>query len=273
MAKAKKMSIKKVKKAPKATLIYIFLIPMFVSTALSLFNADYANFTAKLVGFLLLIGSSKSIDAGLKQEQEYNSSTFAQAPRRKYKFLGSIGVGVAIAFIGFMVTHLAPINIVFSAVIGGLGAYLYYGKDPSVDKIPKDGGVNYHKLIKDLNEAEDKLDLIKKDKESISDVELKVAIGNTLSKAHDILENIKEDPKDIHIVRKFMVVYLDGIKDVVSQYNSIDKEVLDSSFRDRLIELLIDASARFEEELVRLKSNEVFDLDVQIDALKEQLKH
>jgi len=70
-----------------------------------------------------------------------------------------------------------------------------------------------------------------------------------------------------------MVVYLDGVKDVISQYNSIDKEVLDYGFRARLIELLIDASSRFEKELQRLKSNEIFDLDVQIDALKEQLKH
>jgi hypothetical protein len=69
-----------------------------------------------------------------------------------------------------------------------------------------------------------------------------------------------------------MVVYLDGIKDVVNKYNSIDKKLLDNSFKERLIELLNSATKRFEEDLERLKSNEIFDLDVQIDSLKQQLK-
>jgi len=273
MAKAKVKKLKIFDRAPRAILIYIFLIPMFVSTILSLFSQDYANFIAKLIGFALLFGSSKLIDKGLENEYNYKKATFTTAPKHKYKLYGAITLTIALLFIGFMVTHLNPINVVFSSIIGGVGAYLYYGKDPSVDKLPKESGVNYQKLIKDLNEAQEKLDLIDKEKEKIKDYELKKAIDNAASKAHDILENIKQDPKDLQVARKFMVVYLDGVKDVISQYNSIDKDVLDSSFRDRLIELLIEASSRFEKELQRLKSNEIFDLDVQIDALREQLKH
>ena len=273
MAKAKKMKMKIFDKAPKATIVYIFLIPMFVSTILSLFNGNYANFVAKLIGFILLLGSAKLLDKGLEAEYNYKKATFTQAPKVKYKLFGAISLSIAVAFIGFMVTHLNPINVIFSAIIGGLGAYLYYGKDPSIDKIPEDSSINYKKLIKDINEAEAKLEHIDKEKEQIKDYELKVAINNATKKAHNILDNIKKDPKDIQVARKFMVVYLDGIKDVISQYNSIDKEVLDSSYRERLIELLIEASSRFEKELERLKSNEIFDLDVQIDALKQQLKH
>jgi len=69
-----------------------------------------------------------------------------------------------------------------------------------------------------------------------------------------------------------MVVYLDGVKDVIDKYNSIENHIIDDSFRVRLIELLGDASNRFDKELDRLKSNEIFDLDVQIDSLKQQLK-
>ncbi len=273
MAKAKLKKLKIFDKAPKATLIYIFLIPMFISTILSLFSQSYINFIVKLIGFGLLFGSAKLLDKGLENEYNYNKATFIEAPKLKYKLFGAVTLTIAIAFIGFMVTHLSPVNIIFASVIGGVGAYLYYGKDPSVDKLPKESGVNYKKLIKDLNEAKAKLEFIDKEREKIKDYELKVAIDKASSKAHEILENIKQDPKDLQVARKFMVVYLDGVKDVISQYNSIDKDVLDSSFRDRLIELLIEASSRFEKELERLKSNEIFDLDVQIDALKEQLKH
>ena len=273
---AKPKIVKKAKKepkAPRAILLYIFLIPMFLSTILSLFSSNYIQFVVKLIGFFLLLASIKLIDKGLEVEFNYNKASFIEAPKVKYKLLGYILLSISIAFIGFMATKLGVVNVIFASILGGIGAYLYYGKDPSEDKIPKDASINYQKLIKDINEAQEKLDYIDKEKEKIEDYELKQAVDSAALQAHKILDNIKEDPKDIQVARKFMVVYLDGIKDVITQYNSIDKKVLDKSYRDRLIELLLDASNRFEKELERLKSNEIFDLDVQIDALKEQLKH
>jgi 5-bromo-4-chloroindolyl phosphate hydrolysis protein len=273
MAKIKKMKIPKIKKAPKALFLYIFLLPMFISTIASLLSGDYIKFVVKLIGFAMLYGATKLIDSGLVNEYNYNQAEIAQAPKHKNKLWGDFVLLIALLFIGLLATKLNPINVVFTAIIGAVGAYLYYGKDPSVDKIPKDSSINYTKLIKDINEAKEKLEFIDNEKDKIKDSELKMAIDKASNKAHEILDTIMQDPKDIAVARKFMVVYLDGVKDVISQYNDIDKELLDSSYRDRLIELLIDASERFEKEIKRLKSNEIFDLDVQIDALKEQLKH
>ncbi len=273
MAKIKKMKIKRVKKPSKATVIYIFLIPLFVSTIKELFANNYSLFLLKLIGFGLIFGSIKLIDKGLLNEFNYNNSNLALAPKIKYKLFGSIALTIALLFIVFTTSNLTLINGVFSAVLGGVGAYIYYGKDPSVDKLPKDKSANYKKIIESLNEAKEKLKKIENSNQNIEDKNLKSAIDKTLRKAHDILNTIEQDPKDISIVRKFMVVYLDGVKDVISKYNSIDKEVLDSSYKERLISLLDDATKRFDKELERLKSNDLFDLDVQIDALKEQLKH
>ncbi len=274
MAKAKKMKQAIFKpKAKRATLIYIFLLPMFVSTILELFNSNYLPFLTKLVGFALLVGSAKLIDRGLNNEFIYNSANLAIAPKIKYKLIGSISLVIALIFISILTTNINPINSIFSSIIGGVGAFLYYGKDPTIDKLPKDKGVNYQKILDSLSKAKDKLNYIDKEQEKIEDIELKSAIKSTTAKAHEILKTIEDDPKDITIVRKFMVVYLDGVKDVIAQYNSIDKELLDSEYRLRLINLLKDATTRFDSELERLKSNEIFDLDVQIDALKEQLKN
>ena len=274
MAKAKKMKLPSIKKkAKKAIILYIFLMPMFASTIASLFASDYIRFIAKLIGFGMLFATAKLIDRGLESEFNYNEATLAQAPKIKYKLIGSILLTLSLLYIGLFVTNLNILNTLFSSILGGVGAYIYYGKDPSVDKLPKEGGVNYQKLLKSLSEAREKLKSIDKDKEKIDNIELKSAIDKATKRAHQILNTIEQDPKDINIVRKFMVVYLDGVKDVISQYTNIDKEVLDNSYRDRLIELLEDASVRFEKELERIKSNELFDLDVQIDALKKQLNY
>jgi len=271
MAKAKVAKVKKKQKSPFPVVLYLFLLPMFISTIVSLFASNYLLFAKKIVGFLLLYGAINLIDRGLKQEYEYKEATIAQAPKVKYKFLGSLGLGVFVLYMSLVVDNLSIINTIALTTLAVVGSVLFYGADPNTDKLPQKDGVNYNKLLKDLNEAQEKIDFIKKQNENIEDIELKEALKKAVYRAEEILNTIKQDPKDIRVARKFMVVYLDGLKDVINQYNSI-KGHLDDSFRIRLIELLNDASIRFEKELDRLKSNEIFDLDVQIDALKEQLK-
>jgi len=272
MAKAKKMQVKKRERSASATYLYFFLVPMFLSTIVSLFSKEYSRFLLKLLSFFMLLGSIKLIDIGLENERKYKRSTIALAPKIKYKLYGTIGATITLFFLSFVVDHFTLINSLFTAAVGTFGLIAYYGTDPVKNKVPTESGVNYEKLIKDIHEAEEKLKAIEKSRDAIDDSELKRAITHATKKADDILETIKEDPKDIRIARKFMVVYLDGIKDVIHRYNSVDKASLDDSFRQRLIALLNDASLRFDKELDRLKSNEVFDLDVQIDALKQQLK-
>jgi len=272
MAKAKKLNVIKKETIPSAWLLYIFLLPMFVSTIISLFSSEYLVFILKLLTFFTLFGSMNLIDRGLLQEYKFNKAKIATVPKIKFKFLGSIGLGITALFLGLAVDKLSMINSIATAILATAGSIIYYGKDPINDKIPNSSGVNYEKLIKDLNEAEDKLKVIERNKDKIEDLELKDAINKAAKKAKDIIETIKQDPKDIRVARKFMVVYLDGVNDVIDKYNTLENHIVDDSYRVRLIELLSDASNRFDKELDRLKSNDMFDLDVQIDALKQQLE-
>ena len=272
MAKAKLVKRVKKDKPPSVIYLYIFLLPLFVSTIESLFDSDYKKFILKLLSFGLLYGSINLINRGLKQEWEYNKAVIAKAPKIKFKLLGSIGLGVTAALLSLAVDNLSLINSIANTILAIAGGIIYYGKDPSVDKLPQDSSVDYSKLLKQLQEAQDKLDKIEQIKESIEDSQLKLAITKATNKAQEILDTIKKEPKDIRVARKFMVVYLDGVKDVVDRYNSLENHQIDNSYRVRLIELLEDASSRFEKELDRLKSNDIFDLDVQIDTLKKQLK-
>ena len=273
MAKAKRMIFNKKEKAPSVIFLYLFLIPMFASTIVSLFNSDYSSMVLKLIAFAMLYGSINLINRGLLEEYNYNKAKIAKAPKYKFKTLGAIGLGVTTLFLSLMVDHLSLINSIALPILATAGSLIYYGKDPSRDKIPENSGVNYEKLLAELSQAEDKIKAIENTKDKIEDLELKDAIDKATIKAKDILKTIEDDPKDIRVARKFMVVYLDGIKDVVDKYNSIEGHDLDDSYRIRLVELLNDASNRFNKELDRLKSNEIFDLDVQIDSLKQQLKN
>ena len=58
-----------------------------------------------------------------------------------------------------------------------------------------------------------------------------------------------------------------------SSYNTVEMEHIDPQTRIKLLELMDDVEKRFEKEYERLKANNLFDLDVNIDTLKEQIKY
>jgi len=273
MAKTKKITqTTQTQSSAKASLLYLFLLLLFLSTAFSLFEGEYIKFLKKIAAFILFFGAIKLLDRGLENEKEYQSALIAFAPKMKFKLFGAILLGVDVFFISYFINYDSLLNAIFVTLLSTIGVLLYYGLDPSRDKLPQESGIDMKKMLQELQEAQEKIDFIKEAQEDISDYELQKAIEEATTKAEHILETIKADPKDIKVARKFIVIYLDGIKDVIRQYKDIDKTKLDESFRVRLIELLELASSRFDKELDRLKSNEIFDLDVQIDALKQQLK-
>jgi len=69
------------------------------------------------------------------------------------------------------------------------------------------------------------------------------------------------------------MVYLDGIKDVLVSYKELDsKDITDETYI-RLEELFDEIQNKFDSELDRLKKNNQFDLDVNIDTLKTQINN
>ncbi len=273
MAKVKKINDIDIDKKRSAKLLYIFLITLFISIANSLFKNHYLEFILKIVAFVIFFISIKLIDKGLEVEEKFNKEKLALAPKIKYKLIAATLLGIDIFFINFFINHTNLINSISLSILTLFGILLYYGIDPIKNKIPQNTNLNIDKILEELKEAKIKIDKIKGIQKNIKDLELKNAIDKATNKAEYILETIKEDPKDIKVVRKFILIYLDGIKNVIDKYNEIDKTKLDNSFRIRLIELLNLATKKFDKELDKLKSNDIFDLDVQIDALKEQLKH
>ena len=70
-----------------------------------------------------------------------------------------------------------------------------------------------------------------------------------------------------------IIVYIDGIKKVTQSYTSIDEEEITSETKKKLSNLLFDIEERFEKEIKRLKKNNQFDLDVNIEVLQKQIKN
>jgi len=179
----------------------------------------------------------------------------------------------SVFYASYVAGNYTLFKALFLSVISFAGFVLYYGSDPKKDKLKDFGDISSELVLQTLTETREKIDSIKTEADLIEDRPLYNKVDAAIQKSNTILEALVDDPKDIRVARKFLVVYLDGVSDVVSSYNAVEEGHISQETRTRLLVLMEDVEKRFQKELERLRDNNLFDLDVNIDTLKEQIKH
>ncbi len=276
MSKAKRynpsLDTQKSLNAKKWNLIYIFLVPLFISIVISLVMTEIKYFIMNIVAFALFFATAKANSIGLEQEYKYYTSTLTKAPKTPYKTIAGILLGISTFFTASIAGYQNILIGLFLGVVATIGYFLYYGFDPRADKLNNIGDISAEFVLETLATARGKLAQIENDMRSIKDTKLNSKLRIAIDRAYEILQNIEEDPKDLRVARKFIIVYIDGIKNVISSYREMNEDEITLETKERLYSLLSDVEKKFDKELIRLKRNNQFDLDVHIDVLKEQIK-
>jgi len=264
----------KIYKTRKGYLLYIFLVPLFLAIILSLIERNILAFLLNLTAFGLFYFTAKLNTLGLENEFQYNKEKLTKAPDKPYKTFSAVLLGLSTFFTATIAGGESIIMGLFLSIISSIGYYLYYGLDPREDKLENIGDISAELVLKTISEAKSKLDNIERDINKISnDNLLQKKLSLALEKAKNIIQTLQEDPKDIRVARKFLIVYIDGLEKVTNAYSSMDEKDIKKETREKLHQLLEDVERRFDKELIRLKKNNEFDLDVNIDVLQQQIKN
>ena len=257
----------------KGIFLYIFLIPLFIAITISLLMLKVKYFIANIIAFGLFFATAKANSIGLAQELEYYTKTLTKAPKIPYKLIAGVLLGISTFFSASIAGYQNIFIGIFLGVIASIGYFLYYGFDPRADKLTNIGDISAEFVLETLATARGKLKSIEDDMTHIKDTKLVSQLRVAINKAYEILKNIEEDPKDVRVARKFIIVYIDGIKKVTQSYIELDEKDITYETKEKLYNLLSDVEDRFEKEILRLKRNNQFDLDVNIDVLQEQIKN
>ena len=257
----------------KGTLLYLFLVPLFMAVILALLQTNIQAFLLNSVAFALFFLTAKISTRGFMQEAEYMNAILIKAPKVPYKTISGFLLGGSTFFTTWIAGGKPFISALFLGSIATLGYYLFYGFDPKKDKLENLGDVSAEFVLETINEAREKLGNIEDHMDQIKDEILFENLTVAIGKAKNILETIQADPKDIRVARKFLIVYIDGIGKVTDSYVSMDEKDINRETKEKLYLLMQDVDTRFDKELERLKNNNQFDLDVHIDVLKEQIKN
>jgi len=256
----------------QGTLLYLFLLPLFLAVVLALFQTNIQAFLLNGISFFLFLAVITLAKKGFSQEYIYKESIFTKAPKIPYKMYAGYLLGGATFFTSFIAGGQPFTKSAFLAIVATIGYYLFYGFDPKKDKLENIGDISAEFVLETISEAKTKLSEVKVDMLDIKDNVLHDKLQKALIKADHILKTIQEDPKDVRVARKFLTVYIDGIAKVTKSYTELDEADINIQTTQRLHALMDDVEERLNKEFQRLKSNDAFDLDVHIDVLKEQIK-
>ena len=260
-------------KRKRGWLFYIFLLPLFFAVIFALFSLNIKALLLNVIAFLLMYATLMLARKGFEQEDIYNEATLTKAPKTPFKQLAAFMLMTTVFYAAYIAGNYELFKSLFLAVVSFVGFFLYYGFDPKKDKLKDFGDISSELVLQTLTETRAKIENIKTEANKIEDRPLYNKVELAIEKSNTILDALVDDPKDIRVARKFLVVYLDGVTDVVSSYNAVEEEHISPETRKKLLDLMDDVEKRFEKELQRLKANNLFDLDVNIDTLKEQIKH
>ncbi len=253
--------------------LYLFLAPLFLAIILSLLARNIQAFVLDTIAFALFFATAKLNNIGLQKEHEYHTTILTKAPKTPFKLMAGVMLGISTLYTAWIAGGEPLTTGLFLGIISTIGYFLYYGFDPKTDKLENVGDISAEFVIQTLAESRAKLASIENDMAMIQDQTLKGKLQIATEKAYEILQGIEEDPKDLRVARKFIIVYIDGIKKVTKSYTEIEEEEIKPQTKERLTQLLDDVEKRFEKEILRLKKNNEFDLDVHIEVLQEQIKN
>ncbi len=249
-------------------LLYLFIIPPFISMVMALIALKFKAFFAASISFALFVAALYLSKKGFEQEFDYKMAHFAKAPRIPYKLLGAIFLAIAVFFSAMLLS--SGFEALFLSVISFVGYYFWYGFDPKEDKVPEVEGVSLNVALQTLQEAKENLKTIEELGQNISNYALKKELFTTLERAKEIVAELEKKPQYISELRKFLVVYIDAIKDVTKSYLKVEKELTPVELRE-MEELLNDVQSRFDKELAKIIKKGKTDLDIKIDSLKIQI--
>ena len=104
MSRAKRYNPPKVEAnmIKKGFLLYLFLIPLFLSVVIALFGMKFFTFFINTVAFLLFFGVLYLSKKGFAQEINYHQSRIAKAPKIHYKEFAAYLLGIATLYSAYI---------------------------------------------------------------------------------------------------------------------------------------------------------------------------
>ena len=257
-------------------LLYVLALPLLPASFLALMDGNPLQAIARGAGFGLAMTAATLIRKGIRLDNEARKRRLRRrASTIQYRMIGAALVSVGMFLVSWLgvSNQYGLLESILWALAVLLGCYLYYDfdparKDPEIAAI----GITSEELIELLDEAEGRLQSIESSSRRISNIEFKDRLRRIVKEARVILDTIESDPVDARRARKFLKVYLDGAQQVAEGYAKTHLQGEQHALEDNFRRVLTTIETVIAEQQVKLRENNLSDLDVTIEVLQMQIE-
>lgn len=257
-------------------LLYVLAFPLLPAAFMALMQGQPLEAMARGTGFVLSMTAATLIRRGIRLDNEARKRRLRRrASTVQYRMIGAALVSVGIFLVAWLglPNQYGLLESALWALAVLLGCYLYYDfdparKDPEVAAI----GITTEELLELLDEAEERLQSIENSSRRIHNIEFKDRLRRIVKEARVILDTIESDPVDARRARKFLKVYLDGAQQVTEGYAKTHTQGEQHALEDNFRRVLTTIETVIAEQQVKLRENNLSDLDVTIEVLQMQIE-
>ena len=255
--------------------LYILAFPLILALFFALLGGQTASILSLAIATALYLLGATVARKGFLAEREYRQSTLAKAPRLKYKTVSAVILALATFYTSYFTT---PNGLILSIVLAAfflIGFYLYYGFDPTEDKVGDLGiGVTAEEVIEITGRAKKSVRQLEKIRQDVRDPEVETMIDAVIKETRDVIEAIEKDPNDLSKARKFFNVYLYRTEQISREYlKNLQNDNIDDTLRENFKTLLQSVTQTIHDQKAKLDQEDITRLDIQIEALNKQLKN
>lgn len=183
------------------------------------------------------------------------------------------GITFVALFIGLNIP--LPVSAV-SGIAAWIGTLLLLHPRPKSELLMVDEGITETQFESILKKISDATKEMKTNTSEVVNQTVKERAQRICAAAVKIYEDLKADPKDIRRARQFINYYFDATNKILSRYNDLasrgvkSKEVTDSLAKAE--DLLITIEKAYERQLEKLLSDDVLDLNAEIEVLQRSIQ-
>jgi len=257
-------------------MLYLLVLPLLPAAFFSLMDGNLMAALSRSAGLVLTMTAATLIRKGIRLDNEARKRRLRRrASTVQYRMIGACLAAAGVFIVAWL--GLADRYSLLESVLYGLavllGCYLYYDFDPARrDPDIAAVGITTEELIDLLDEAEGRLQSIEQSSKRIHNIEFKDRLRRIVKEARDILDTIESDPVDARRARKFLKVYLDGAQQVTEGYARTHTKGESHELEDNFRRVLTTIETVVAEQQLKLKENNLSDLDVNIEVLQMQLE-
>jgi len=189
------------------------------------------------------------------------------------------GIASGLIMLGlFFLLHFSLIITLILTLASFFGLYIILFALRPQDRFAMNlgNGITAEMLQTVMSESEDKIRELEKLAKQIRDANIRAKIDHILGTVRKIYSNIRKDPEKIKVARQFLSCYFDTSISIVNKYSQLSMQEVQSPEISRALlkaeNMLGSIDVAFDKQLAKLLSNDVMDLDVEIETLEKTFR-